>query len=450
MISCKKSTLMSLAYELFSNLSVRTLVLFCCSLTFVCPLHAGDVVRGRLYTVPDKIYVNQPFEIRFELQVTSGCEVEDLRISDFPNDQEMITVGQLEQRSRHRVTHDNQAIDLFQYAAQARCYKPIDQIFSPTVQCMLVERRTVGFFSHLQSYPKQQHLDPFVLKIYALPSQGKPDDFKGAIGSFKLTGSLSQSHHQPGDIVTLTLTLTGKGWLGETEIPEPTTALYFKRYPSKTIVREPLRLQTQQAFIPQTTQTLEIATVEIPYFNPGSEKYERCMAGPFHLIYSPVKPEKSASAVRMIDTISPITTSSPTEVISITEVNHTLRRGLPLLVGGIGFLFACFLFFMLRSTHLLGACLLSILVFIGGLSMALLLNRRSTEQTRNVHHQIEARFAPEQSATPLFVLSTNQSVILLEDANEWLRIDANGQRGWIRASALQPEKVVHPSTLETP
>ena len=57
------------------------------------PLHAGEFVSGRLYTVPETIYVNQAFEIYFELEVTFGSEVEDLRIRDFPNQPDLLTVG---------------------------------------------------------------------------------------------------------------------------------------------------------------------------------------------------------------------------------------------------------------------------------------------------------------------------------------------------------------------
>ena len=62
----------------------------------------SDLLGGRLHTAPDKLYVNQLFEIKFELEIAAGCEVEDLRISDFPNNPDLITVGRLEQLARQR------------------------------------------------------------------------------------------------------------------------------------------------------------------------------------------------------------------------------------------------------------------------------------------------------------------------------------------------------------
>ena len=63
----------------------------CLLLLVALPVRAGEILGGRFKTVPDALYVNQAFEIHFELEVTFGSEVEDVRITDFPNNPELIT-----------------------------------------------------------------------------------------------------------------------------------------------------------------------------------------------------------------------------------------------------------------------------------------------------------------------------------------------------------------------
>ena len=77
---------------------VRALWMLLLSFALAGPALAGELFSGRLYTVPEKTYVNQAFEIHFELEVSFGSEVEDLRISDFPSNPDLITVGRLAQR----------------------------------------------------------------------------------------------------------------------------------------------------------------------------------------------------------------------------------------------------------------------------------------------------------------------------------------------------------------
>ena len=113
------------------------------------PVRAGEILGGRFKTVPDALYVNQAFEIHFELEVTFGSEVEDVRITDFPNNPELITVGRLETAAGSRVTRGTQTFTVHRFIAKARGHQPIDRVFQPHVHCMLVERRNAGFFSDL-------------------------------------------------------------------------------------------------------------------------------------------------------------------------------------------------------------------------------------------------------------------------------------------------------------
>jgi hypothetical protein len=418
------------------------LLLTCYLLPVTC--FSGDLLGGRLYTVPEKVYVNQAFDIHFELEVTFGSEVQDVRVSGFPNNPDLLTVGPLEGAADSRVTRDGQSVTVRRFTAKARGHRPIDRTFSPTMQCMLVERRNAGFFSHWQSFPKQKRLEPFTLRVLPLPETGRPAHFGGAIGDFRLDGQLSKTAVQPGDIVTLTLELTGRGWLPENiAMPPPGGAdgpsaisPLFKTYPAKELLREPARLKTEQVFIPQSTNAAEIAAARFCFFNPATEAYEESVAGPFRLTFSAAPAAPKADEVRVIDTARPAAAQALPQAVTIERVNLTLRHAAPLLAGSAGALAAFFVFFLLVGTHRRLAAAAGLLVLAGGVCAAWLLGGRTDTATRRLARRTDVRFAPSQAAAALFPLNPGASVVPLEKSGAWVRIDASGRRGWVPADAL--------------
>jgi len=407
----------------------------CCTLA-AFPTFGGEIFAGRLYTVPEKIFVNQAFEIHFELEVTSGCEVEDLRISDFPNNPELLTVGRLESTSRNRITRDAQAIDMLHFTAAARCHKPVDHTFTPGLQCMFVERRTSGFFSHWQSYPKQQKLSPFTLRVRALPDAGRPANFSGAIGVFRLNGRLSQNLARPGDIITLSLELSGQGWLADAAMPAPQNSPFFRIYPAKEQAREPLRIQTEQVFIPTSTNATEIAAARFCFFNPTTERYEESVAGPFQLTFTDTPSGTKPDDVRVISTAVSGPTANVSQTVTLERVNSTLRHAVPLLAGCAGALAAFFVFFQLFQRHKVLALLLSAALLAAGGGAAYALSGKTSAVARTLGRHTDVLFAPSHAATVLFALNPGTPVVPLETAGPWVRIGAAGRSGWVPASSL--------------
>jgi len=416
---------------------VSCLRLLFISLLLTVSAPAGEILAGRLYTVPEKVYVSQAFEIHFELEVSFGSEIEDVRISDFPNNPDLITVGRLESTSRTRVTRDNQSIDVLHFIAAARCHKAIAHTFAPAIQCTLVERRNTGFFSHWQSYPKQKELAPFALRVLPLPEAGRPANFSGAIGTFRLLGRLVPNSVQPGDITTLSLTLTGQGWLGEAPMPAPADSPLFKSYPVKELVREPLRVQTEQIFIPQSTNAVQIAAARFSFFNPSTDRYEESVAGPFNLIFSAASETSRTNEVRVIDTARPAAAETLPQAVTIARVNETLRHAVPLLVGCAGALVAFFVFFLLYGAHKRIAFVTGLALLIASIAGGYAMSGKTDVVTRTLVQRTDVRFAPSGSAATLFSLHSGSAVTPLESAGSWIRVDSAGRRGWIHAEALQ-------------
>lgn len=66
-----------------------------------------------------------------------------------------------------------------------------------------------GMFTNMQEVGIETA--PTALEISPLPKQGRPDDFSGAIGKFKMEASVSPKKAGPGDPVTLRVVISGQG-----------------------------------------------------------------------------------------------------------------------------------------------------------------------------------------------------------------------------------------------
>ena len=66
-----------------------------------------------------------------------------------------------------------------------------------------------GMFTNMQEVAIET--TPASLEISPLPKQGRPDDFSGAIGKFKMEASVSPKKAGPGDPVTLRVVVSGQG-----------------------------------------------------------------------------------------------------------------------------------------------------------------------------------------------------------------------------------------------
>jgi len=408
---------------------------------------AGDVFSGRFYTVPEQPFVNQPFTVHFEVEVTAGGEIDDLRIGNFPNNPDIVSIGQLESKSRNRISRDGQAMDVLHFTAQARGLRPISQTFTPTLQCLFVERRTSGFFSHWQSYPRQKTLAPFTLAVQPLPTVGRPVDFSGAVGVFRLTGHLSQTVVQPGDIVTLHLDLSGQGWLGNAALPTLPSSAQFKTYPAKETVREPLHLAADQVLIPNGTNAAEIAAVRVSYFNPNEARYEETVAGPFRLSFTR-EAALHTEAVRVINTAATPTTARATVgELAVDPSAVVARQARPLIAACLTGAIGLWLLFTLFDRHRFLAVFACLVVFVlGGFATRAIIGREAAAALP-LSEAVDVRFAPSATSEKLFSLNAGTAVVPVERAAGWTRVDAQGRRGWIPGDKLS--RPVPPGAMAT-
>ncbi len=142
---------------------------------------------------------------------------------------------------------------------------------------------------------------PLTLKVKPLPAGAPPGFQSSAVGSWALTAELTSGRTELGTPVTLRLTVEGRGNVKDLVLPRPVLPPALKLYePTSTdktsTVRGRIQGRRTQEFLvlPQQTGTFEIPPLELAYFDPESQRYERTRTAPLTLA---VVPGAGASAV---------------------------------------------------------------------------------------------------------------------------------------------------------
>jgi hypothetical protein len=146
-----------------------------------------------------------------------------------------------------------------------------------------------GFFSS-PGRPRQLTTDPITIEVLPLPQAGKPDDFGGAVGSYRLSASIEPATVPALQPATLRLTVSGTGNLRKLPPPRLPDLPDFKVYDSRTssdATHEGGVVGGSKTYefvlVPQTAGAKTVPAIRLPYFVPGAGEYRVAQAGPLTL-----------------------------------------------------------------------------------------------------------------------------------------------------------------------
>ncbi len=123
------------------------------------------------------------------------------------------------------------------------------------------------------------------LKVSDLPSKGRPANFAGHVGEYKIKASATPTDVNVGDPITLTLSLTGPDYLEHVDLPplgEQFSLTRDFKVPKERATGEvsggtKIFTQTVRALRPDVT---EIPPIELPYFDTATETYRVARSEP--------------------------------------------------------------------------------------------------------------------------------------------------------------------------
>jgi len=136
------------------------------------------------------------------------------------------------------------------------------------------------FLERTQGTEVEMLANPVTLHVLPLPSEGRPENFSGAVGQYHLTASVNKREVEVGEPITLTVTVQGRGNLKNLPEPALPDLEAFDRYPSpkkESISVKDGTLDGKVTFeyllVPRTTDANQIGPVQLNYFNTALERY---------------------------------------------------------------------------------------------------------------------------------------------------------------------------------
>ena len=147
-----------------------------------------------------------------------------------------------------------------------------------------------GFFGNYEAHPIELKSEEMSLNVLPLPVEGRPGDFRGAVGNFNFSLSVSPAEVTAGDPVTLTMMISGEGNFNSVNSPELTQHDGFKTYEPQA-TQEENRKMFEQIVIPTTNAVKKIPAISFSFFNTDKEQYQTILRGDMPLIVR--KPEKT-------------------------------------------------------------------------------------------------------------------------------------------------------------
>jgi hypothetical protein len=127
------------------------------------------------------------------------------------------------------------------------------------------------------------------LKVLPLPTQGRPNDFSGAVGDFQVTSDVLPTHVAAGDPLTLRLHISGAGNFDRVYAPMFDRLDHWKTYPAKSSFTAKDEAGTkgekvfEQPLIASAAGERSIPALEFSYFNPNTQQYERARTQPINV-----------------------------------------------------------------------------------------------------------------------------------------------------------------------
>lgn len=136
---------------------------------------------------------------------------------------------------------------------------------------------------------------PITLQVRAVPADGKPKSFYGAVGSgYTISAQTDRTQVEAGEAVNLTITVQGPGNLKSTADLELPSLDGFKTYPAQSVSDTSFAggsLKSYKIFkavlVPAASGVYTIPSVKWSYFNPATASYKTIHTEPITLQVSP-------------------------------------------------------------------------------------------------------------------------------------------------------------------
>ena len=158
-----------------------------------------------------------------------------------------------------------------------------------TLTCSLLLPATTtsfqGFFAEAEPQIRRLKAEGVAFTVIPFPPEGKPEEFAGAVGDFRLSVAVEPREVRAGDPVTVTTTISGEGVMDTVVCPSVDAPGSFRVYqPQARRLRE--KTVCEQILLPVDETVRQIPPVAFSFFDPRRGSYRTVRTGPFAVTVS--------------------------------------------------------------------------------------------------------------------------------------------------------------------
>jgi hypothetical protein len=185
---------------------------------------------------------------------------------------------------------------------------------------------------------------PSELTVLELPTEGRPPDFNGAVGSFKIDGTLSSASAAAGDPLTLRMHVTGAGNFDRVDSPMLERLDQWKTYPPKSTFKPSDAVgykgekTFEQPLIASKPGAQTLPGLAFSYFDPTTRRYETARSAPLTVTISPSAADSASNMGQ-----APVTTTASPAGTPAGSQNDGLRADHAVAEAGVSSLVPLYL-----------------------------------------------------------------------------------------------------------
>lgn len=287
------------------------------------------------------------------------------------------------------------------FAADMILLKPGVRIYAPELSGQMAVRARSVRFIRRNVFPFHAVAPPVELNIEVPPTDGRPDDWCGIVGEYRLDAVLGPRTSRVGDLLTLKWSLIGRGTVEDVARISYQPGRNFRVYPPRVTSQADGVVSCSQVVIPLGTNVTEASAFQLSVYHPVKGVYETLSAGPFAL------------TVRVRDTEEAAASVLPELIVRHGDGEPEAVR--------------------IEQTR--------------DVSGWVRVVRRRWGAYATVEVESSARLAPATGARVLFTIPAGALVEIRERHGDWARVLVERAAGWVPGAVLTPEGVKKAETL---
>lgn len=240
----------------------------------------GDVM-AKLTAEPKRVFVNQQITLTFLLYYR--INLSDANYS--PPQTTGFIVHKLPQPSGTRATINGQPYVVERVPIALFAVKPGKFTLGPA---------SLTFSSGFWGEPQTLKTNTVALQVTDLPQSGRPANFTGAVGSFRLEARLDKAQVKRGEAVALKATVNGVGNVSSVHqlvVPQPAGFRLFESSQKESPANQGTTVTGVKTFeyvlVPSKEGSVVLGSVSLPMFDPSSGRYVVARSGALSLTVLP-------------------------------------------------------------------------------------------------------------------------------------------------------------------